>query len=635
MQEFSGFASLGTEGADPALIARMRAITAATGGAFWADDHAGLTELPGRRMPGQRLAPDVRGTVTLLSGCLFEREATARVLGHPPDTPDALVAADWIRRHGWDRLVDLPGDFALAQWDPAERRLRLAVAPMARRLVYWHRGAEGISFATRIASLHRNSLAPRELDELQLTVRLCARLGDPEHTIYRNIHLLPPGRMLVADGSGLRRSILWEPDLDRRLVLGSDDAYVERARVLLDRAVARRMGSARSPAFLISGGLDSAALIASAARVGGGRALHGHTVVPSTAHPFMSVRERYSSEREKVTALAARHPSLVPHFHASDAPAAMEADPTRLFLSSGLPCMTAGHLGWFEPAFRQVAADGHDALLTGDMGNATLSFGGLPYLGDLLRQGQLVMLARLLPRVTAYRGRRPWDVIKHHMLMPIVPPRLADRIRRRRHGRHPLTTHAAIRSEWLDRIGIDEYLYSHEESATLGTATDTRRHLAHVLINRRIRELENGAMMEAAHGLELRDAFADREIVEFCLAIPGEQFIRDGRERSLIRRLLAGQAPACIVEERRLGDQNPEWAVRLTMQAEALAADLDSFDRHPMLAGMLDIPRLRGLLARLPRDGAPSYAEATAFHVTLARAIHMGRFIRWATGANR
>jgi asparagine synthase (glutamine-hydrolysing) len=632
---FLGLASLVGRGIDPSLTARLR--SSAPRGGHWSSEQACLVSVDAplsRQSPG-RPSVDPSGGVAVFSGHLFDPAAVARSLGIDPARADAAIAAAWIARYGLDRLADLPGDFALAHWSPHDARLVLAVAPMAGRAIYWHHSDGVVSFATSPAALHRIPSVPREIDPLQFTAHLTARTGDPCRTIYRDVSLLPPGRMVVADQHGCRQAILWEPDLDRRVRLGSDAAYVEAARELLDRSVANRLRTARSPALLASGGLDSAAMLVSAARQAGDQPVNSYTAIPPPGIPLTSQRNRYSSEEPGVEALAQQYPNLRARFCHAETPAAIETDPARQFMITGLPSMTANHLGWFDPAHRAIQNAGHDVVLTGDMGNFTLSYGGQACFSDLVREGRLLTAARLLPRFAAYSGRRSRDIVRGSILMPLVPRGIGERHRRRRQGRHPMAEHAAIQSAWLDDVGISEYLQGHGEGSSMQTFPGSRQQIAYFVQYPRLVSLQNRLTLESLYGFQVRDPYADRDLLEFCLAIPREQFIVDGRDRSLARRVLEGRAPASIVDEVRFGHQKPEWVFRLDQQREAFAADLESFGRHPMLAEMLDVPRLRTLLDQMPKSAEAGEGRMLDYTVTFARSIQMGRFVRWVTGANQ
>ena len=76
--------------------------------------------------------------------------------------------------------------------------------------------------------------------------------------------------------------------------------------------------------------------------------------------------------------------------------------------------------------------------------------------------------------------------------------------------------------------------------------------------------------------------------------------------------------------------------VELTAHRDFFGAILEEVSKSPMAREVLDFPRLRRLLLDWPEDDAwrrpglePGYGSA------IPRALHTGRFIRWAENSNR
>src|SRR5262249_2649880 len=59
--------------------------------------------------------------------------------------------------------------------------------------------------------------------------------------------------------------------------------------------------------------------------------------------------------------------------------------------------------------------------------------------------------------------------------------------------------------------------------------------------------------------VDYRDPTADVRLLEFCLAVPTEQFLHNGVLRSLARRALADRLPKQVLEEPRRGFQVADW----------------------------------------------------------------------------
>ncbi len=579
---------------------------------------------------------DPAGRVILFDGSLFEPSAMTEALGLPPQTPDSQIAAAWLDRYGFDALPKLKGDYCLALWDARARRLHILVAPMAQRLVYWHARPRGFWFATTLSALHQFPSVPQTLDPLQLALHFIATVADPADTLYKNIRLVPPGTYLSADAHGVQERCFWRLDTRRRVTLPTPEAYVEAARDLLDQAVHRSLRCATPPGVLMSGGLDSSGVAATAARLLDPAPLSTYTVEPPPGQTIGSRPGWYDRERPYVEAITARYPNLHPHFCYAAAPSSLEMDPTPFFVAGGRMQMNAHHLGWFDAAYRTVQKNGHRVLLTGQSGNLTLSFDGLRVLGDFARTGRLDKLIQMLPGAARSRQRTVWETLKAEVLRPAVPPNLRASLWRRRHpGHEPSSRFAAIRSDFARQIGLSATLKALGDDGLSLYTTDSRKIVAHFMSARRTRLLETRLTLRAYYGFDLRDPLADPDLTEFCLAIPREQYLLGGEHRSLARRVLADRLPPALIAEHKYGQQNPEWFARLSAQRESFAADIERLATHPLAAGMLDLPRLKQLIDTWPADAETAQARRFDYEVVLARAVQTGRFIRWATGSNQ
>jgi len=607
---------------------------------LWRDDVAVLahaqrivtTEDRAERQP----TVDPAGRVVLFEGHLFEPRSLSENLGLPPHMSDSRIAAAWLDRYGFETLHKLKGDFSCALWDPRERRLHLIVAPMAMRIVYWHARPKGFWFATTLSALHHFPSVPKALDPLQLALQFTTNVGDPADTLYKNIRLVPPGTYLTADARGVRERAFWRLDTRSRVTLRTPQAYVEAARDLLDQAVRRNLRSDQTPGILLSGGLDSSAVAASAARLLAPAPLHTYTAEPPPGHPLAARGGWYDRERPYVDALAARYPNILPHFCHSTQPASIETDPTPFFVAGGRTQFNANHLGWFDPAYRAAQKNGHATLLTGGSGNLTLSFNGLRGLGDYARAGRLDKLIQLLPGAARFRQGTLWGTFNAHVLLPMLPPKLRAALWRRRHSDEaPSTKYAAIRSEFAASIGLDAVLRAQGDDGLFLYAADSRKLIVHHLEAQRVRTLETTRTLRALYGFEIRDAFADPDLAEFCIAIPREQYLLGGVQRSLARRALADRLPAELLSERGYGRQNPEWFTRMTAQRESFAAEIERLANIPLAAEMLDLPRLKQLIDTWPQDAAAAESRRFEFAQMLPRAIQTGRFIRWSEGSNQ
>ena len=101
----------------------------------------------------------------------------------------------------------------------------------------------------------------------------------------------------------------------------------------------------------------------------------------------------------------------------------------------------------------------------------------------------------------------------------------------------------------------------------------------------------------AMFGIDMRSPTADVRLAEFCLALPEDQFWRDGESRRLVRRAMAGRLPPAVLENNRRGMQAADWFERLLAARAQVAAELARIERSEAAQSVLDLPRLRDALA--------------------------------------
>lgn len=582
-------------------------------------------------------AVDSAGRGLVLTGCLFDAPDFASCHHLPRHLPAAALAAAWLERHSSDSMAAaldaLEGDYTLARWDPRTGTLLLAVSPMSSRTLYWHHSPQGTWFASSLALLFRFPSVPRIPSVVNIAAHITLMVLDPADTVFEQVRHVPQGSLLWAGPDGIHEGTIWRPDPSKRLRFRRNDDYVQAARELLDHAVRKRLQGARPPAVTVTGGLDSAGLAATAARLLGDTPLDTYTAVPADGSAAPISPTYYADERSPVEELGTRYPSLRSHFCTSTELSAFEKDPTPLFLAGGRAVLTTSHLGWFDPLYKAVQAHGHSSVMVGTMGNFTLSFDEGLIFSDMLRRGRFLSFLRLFPQVMSYRGRR---ARKH--LVPTIGRAWPEMraVRRRILGRSSKewkgTTY--VRPDLIEQIDLEGLADRWGEEGIIANNPDSRVQRAHFLHNQGTRQVETLTTLRAYYGLDLIDPLSDRALAEFCLAIPPEQYVIDGRSRSLARRVLADRLPPRLIDEPRRGQQNGHWFARLSQQKDIFAADLAQMEGIPLVAGILDLPKLKSLIDRWPADAQEAHARRLHYESVLSHAIQIGRFLRWVDGGN-
>jgi asparagine synthase (glutamine-hydrolysing) len=145
---------------------------------------------------------------------------------------------------------------------------------------------------------------------------------------------------------------------------------------------------------------------------------------------------------------------------------------------------------------------------------------------------------------------------------------------------------------------------------------------------------DKGEPPDGAIGIDARDPHADRRLLEFTLQVPEWLFRRDGIPRSFARRVLSDRLPREILDERRRGANGTNWFAFLDARRHDIASDIERLEASPLASRLIDLPRLKGLMAQWPKDAQEAENRVWEYRQALARGVHVGRFIRWVEGGN-
>lgn len=130
-----------------------------------------------------------------------------------------------------------------------------------------------------------------------------------------------------------------------------------------------------------------------------------------------------------------------------------------------------------------------------------------------------------------------------------------------------------------------------------------------------------------AHRMLERDPTMDKRVIEFCLSVPEDQYVRYGRERNLIRRAMAGIVPDKVrLNETVRGVQGADWAQRLEPQWPEIKDEISKIGELPAEREYLDIEKIQRELKKyntLEIDAAGDHGLRM-----LMRSLIFSRFLR-------
>ncbi|MFN3859273.1 MAG: asparagine synthase (glutamine-hydrolyzing) [Caulobacter sp.] len=517
---------------------------------------------------------------------------------------DTEVLVEAVARWGVEGALErIEGQFAIALWDRAERRLHLARDRFGEKPLYYGWAGPALAFGSELKALRTVPGLPDDIDQEALSGFL--RYGYVPHprSIWRGVRKLPPGARISfgacdAPGSWPEPVRYWSAHeaIGRALDnpwTGSEDEAVEALDALLRRTVATRMIADVPLGAMLSGGVDSSAIVSLMKAQGG--AVKTFTIgfdEPgfNEAEHARAVADHLGTDHTELYVSAAETLDVVPHL-------------PRLYDE---PFADASQIPTYLVA--RLARSQVTVALSGDAGDEIFAGYNRYFHGARLwdRVGALPRPLRAAG-AGALRSLSPdgWNRLTS-ALGPMLPAELSGGRAGEKVHKFAGVLGAADRDDYL--MGLLSYWRNPEAVAAGGArglrlpgdrpppgrltsfaeramATDLCEYLPDDILVK----VDRASM---GVSLECRAPFLDRQVLDFAWRLPMAFKISGGRGKHVLRRVLDRYVPRALIDRPKQGFAIPigrwlrgelrDWAESL-LSRERLAAD-GLFDPAPVRA---------------------------------------------------
>ncbi len=305
-------------------------------------------------------SPDGRYAITFGGEIYNYRELRQVLEGHghtfltQTDTEVLLSAfAQW----GTECLLRLNGMFAFAVWDSVSQTLTLARDHVGIKPLYYcylpakNGEVSSFLFASEIKAILATELVPRQLEPEALHQFLTFLWTPDPNTLFKGIKTLPPGHILTFRDGEVKTKEWWDVSFDEIEEDRSETWWQERVLETLDRVVTMEMVADVPLGSFLSGGIDSAAIVAMMKNHSKGRPLSTYTIgieaedlrydiIPDDVKWARRVKDHLQTDYHEIVlqpSVAELLPKLVYHM---DEPAIDMAIPTYLVSQAARETLT-------------------------------------------------------------------------------------------------------------------------------------------------------------------------------------------------------------------------------------------------------------------------------------------------------
>ncbi|MFE4517373.1 asparagine synthase (glutamine-hydrolyzing) [Kitasatospora sp. NPDC056783] len=456
----------------------------------------------------------------------------------------------------------LNGMYAFAIWDTRREELLLFRDRMGVKPLYYHRTPDGVVFGSEVKALfaHPDVRPVVDLDGLR---ELLCYTRTPGLTPYRGINEVRPGHVVRVRREGLTIRRYWA--LEAREHRDDLESTIATVRALLEDIVHRQLEADVPLCSLLSGGLDSSAVTALAAR---SLAAAGAGPVRSFAVDFAGQSENFNASGVRQTQDGPYARMLAEHIGADHSVVELDAadlsDPSRRAtvlrardLPAGVGDMDTSLLLLFRGVRRHSTV-----ALSGE--SADELFGGYRWFHD-----PATVAAEDFPWALSVTGITGAGTPREHLL------------------------DAGL----LHKLDLEEYrrtLYREAiaEVPHLPAADPLERRMREISYLNLTRFvcilLDRKDRMSMANGLEVRVPFCDHRLVQYVFNTPWAMKAFDGREKSLLRAAVRDLLPAEVADRVKSPypvTTDPHYPAKLRAELARVAVErtspaLDLLDRR-------------------------------------------------------
>lgn len=456
------------------------------------------------------------------------------------DHSDTEVIVHLYEQHGDEFLHKLNGMFAIAIWDMPRKRLLLARDRAGIKPIYFSRIENRLVFASEIKSILKHPGLKVEPDFVALSHYFSLKNIPAPRSAFKGIEQLRPGEFLVFENGQLSRKVWWRPvfneDLSRDEVETSS-----KIRSLLEDAVRLQMRADVPFGAYLSGGVDSSSVVALMSNIGGRRVKTfslvyadevGHKV-PDREYARLVSEEFGTEHHEYFLSFPEVADSISEVIEAFDEP--FSGVTSTYFLTR----LISQHVKV------ALSGDGADEI-----------FGS--YLAHRLAQPlHNLDKMRINTGSLSSEDRRLLEPYADKLAYLSSILEIGNESERR-----------AALYLWQD-IRKRE-LFSEKMLRHIGTAT-TQELIAQRYAEAGTSDPLNRALycdfvtllpdqvlsfvdrLSMAHSVEVRPPFLDHRLIEFAASIPGNQKIREGREKHILKEAVRGLIPQSVIDRRKEG----------------------------------------------------------------------------------
>jgi asparagine synthase (glutamine-hydrolysing) len=530
---------------------------------------------------------------------------------------DARLVLAAYEKWGESCTDHLLGDFCFVIWDGTNKKLICCNDHLNMRGLFYFYDGKKFIFASSPYPILQVHGVPNciNYNKLSTMVSKNAKHLFWEESWFENIYPLPAANVLTVDKNGIRKRRYWMPELGKELSFKNEDEYAEAFQEVIFKAVGDRMRSQLPVTALLSGGLDSSAVVSIAAKIleKQNRELQVlSSVLPNPNDPLLKDERHFIDQFRSFPNVRINYITAPGKGFLSN----IEGLKTNIYA----PNLTSSH--YLYHAFASKTKElGSRVILDGGGGELGPTFHGNGIYAELFSKMQFQKLWHELYERRKLVGEPMLLNFKQKVLKPLIPEFLVHLIKSSQDDTMVHFIEKNLKDTLMQRLA------PRLKDLTKHTISESYLHRNNQLNLIKLRQAKTKGISDF-DSVNISYPLMDKRLLEFCLAAPLDYKIKNGYKRYLVRMGLDKILPTEIQWRNSKSPFSPDYNRRYKEQRVQAQTFLKSIGPNDPIRNIVDTEKL--LLwsnISLADDEHGTFAEIAARDL-VPQGIYLIHFLR-------
>jgi asparagine synthase (glutamine-hydrolysing) len=523
---------------------------------------------------------------------------------------DAQLLFDAYRKWGNDCVNYLLGDWIFVAWHKNEKKLVIIRDHYGATGMYYFFNGQQFVFSSSIKGILASGFT-FEPNMLRMAQIITGSNGDGHNTGFKNIKRLLPGHLLTVQLGDLNIYRYWKVEeidqMPERSVNDIQDEFAD----IFEKAVTCRLRNEGTTGSFLSGGLDSGSVSAMAASLlkKQNKKLVSFTSVPLFNCDHLMSENRFADERLLAEKLVVKSGNIE-HILID----AANYSPVET-LKSGIaihdePIRNISNLYWIFAILEKASELGIKTLLSGQAGNASLSFPPLGFLNPYVREKS--------QKILSYKG------IRNNIVKTFIPEKALNWYRSRNRIADQVNS-SYISHSFANNVSVYDNL-----KQISSTYENYPRSFSSFLMMLRPEQNYYGCFSQqntAAFGVQVLDPTTDRRLIEFSASlIKRSENEKSMYPRNLLQTCMKSMIPDEVLFNQKRGVQAGDLLFRTQNHINELEDLMGRLVLDTQCSSIIDIDKCSRLIKKIPGNEPELRMELIFLYRALAAAYFLQNF---------